>query len=186
MTVSFHKYGEYFPGTGELRVSDLKVLLSLINSDLSSGCWRDEGQVLCTELPPSRWYLRWKLQICVWACGHFRCYPHITIDQSPGHPTSNGVLRSIGHRPTMWYRLTFRRQTWLPQSFDAGWINFFFLETSFWFWRTGHANCVRFVKSFNKPLLLLGGGGYTMRNVSRAWAYETGLAAGFELAPGEI
>lgn len=58
MTVSFHKYGEYFPGTGELRVSDLKVLLSLIRIDLSSGCWRDEGQVLCTELPPSRWYLR--------------------------------------------------------------------------------------------------------------------------------
>lgn len=48
----------------------------------------------------------------------------------------------------------------------------------------GHANCVKFVKSFNKPLLLLGGGGYTMRNVSRAWAYETGLAAGVELAPG--
>jgi len=47
----------------------------------------------------------------------------------------------------------------------------------------GHANCVKFVKSFNKPLLLLGGGGYTMRNVSRAWAYETGLAAGVELAP---
>jgi len=23
MTVSFHKYGEYFPGTGELRASDL-------------------------------------------------------------------------------------------------------------------------------------------------------------------
>jgi histone deacetylase 1/2 len=48
----------------------------------------------------------------------------------------------------------------------------------------GHANCVKFVKSFNKPLLLLGGGGYTMRNVSRAWAYETGLAAGVDLAPG--
>lgn len=25
-----------------------------------------------------------------------------------------------------------------------------------------------------------------MRNVSRAWAYETGLAAGVELGPGEI
>jgi histone deacetylase 1/2 len=50
---------------------------------------------------------------------------------------------------------------------------------------TGHANCVKFVKSFNKPLLLLGGGGYTMRNVSRAWAYETGLAAGVELGPGK-
>ena len=48
----------------------------------------------------------------------------------------------------------------------------------------GHANCVKFVKSFNKPLLLLGGGGYTMRNVSRAWAYETGLAAGVELGAG--
>lgn len=47
----------------------------------------------------------------------------------------------------------------------------------------GHANCVKFVKSFNKPLLLLGGGGYTMRNVSRAWAFETGLATGVELAP---
>lgn len=41
-----------------------------------------------------------------------------------------------------------------------------------------------FIKSFNKPLLLLGGGGYTMRNVSRAWAYETGLAAGVELGEG--
>lgn len=46
---------------------------------------------------------------------------------------------------------------------------------------TGHANCVQFIKSFNLPLLLLGGGGYTIRNVSRAWAYETGLAAGVEL-----
>jgi histone deacetylase 1/2 len=43
---------------------------------------------------------------------------------------------------------------------------------------------VKFVKSFNKPLLLLGGGGYTMRNTSRAWAYETGIAAGVELGPG--
>ena len=32
---------------------------------------------------------------------------------------------------------------------------------------------------------MLGGGGYTMRNVSRAWAYETGLAAGVELGSGE-
>ena len=26
----------------------------------------------------------------------------------------------------------------------------------------GHANCVNFMKTFNLPLLLLGGGGYTM------------------------
>jgi histone deacetylase 1/2 len=29
----------------------------------------------------------------------------------------------------------------------------------------GHANCVSFVKTFNIPTLVLGGGGYTMRNV---------------------
>lgn len=48
----------------------------------------------------------------------------------------------------------------------------------------GHADCVKFVQSFNLPLLLLGGGGYTMRNVSRAWAFETGLAVGVELGSG--
>ena len=31
----------------------------------------------------------------------------------------------------------------------------------------GHAECVRFVKSFNVPTLVLGGGGYTLRNVPR-------------------
>jgi histone deacetylase 1/2 len=45
----------------------------------------------------------------------------------------------------------------------------------------GHADCVQFVKKFNLPLLLLGGGGYTLRATSRAWAYETGLAAGVKL-----
>lgn len=29
MTVSFHKYGEYFPGTGDLRVSGLVFLVAL-------------------------------------------------------------------------------------------------------------------------------------------------------------
>lgn len=45
----------------------------------------------------------------------------------------------------------------------------------------GHSDCVEFVKTFNLPLLLLGGGGYTIRNVSRTWAYETGLACGVHL-----
>lgn len=31
----------------------------------------------------------------------------------------------------------------------------------------GHASCVEYVKSFGVPLLVLGGGGYTIRNVSR-------------------
>ena len=39
----------------------------------------------------------------------------------------------------------------------------------------GHAECVDFVKSFNVPTLVLGGGGYTLRNVPRLWAYETAV-----------
>ena len=35
---------------------------------------------------------------------------------------------------------------------------------------------MEFVKSFGKPVLLLGGGGYTIRNVARCWTYETALA----------
>lgn len=42
----------------------------------------------------------------------------------------------------------------------------------------GHSFCVEYMKSFNKPLLLLGGGGYTIRNVSRAWTFETAIALG--------
>ena len=39
----------------------------------------------------------------------------------------------------------------------------------------GHGECVKYVKSFGIPLLVLGGGGYTIRNVSRCWTYETAL-----------
>jgi hypothetical protein len=37
---------------------------------------------------------------------------------------------------------------------------------------------LEFVKKFNLPLMVLGGGGYTVRNVARCWAYETGLCLG--------
>lgn len=39
----------------------------------------------------------------------------------------------------------------------------------------GHAMCVEFMKSYNLPMLVLGGGGYTIRNVARCWSYETSL-----------
>ena len=41
----------------------------------------------------------------------------------------------------------------------------------------GHGDCVRFVQSFGLPVLMLGGGGYTIRNVSRCWSYETSILA---------
>ncbi|GAA5833786.1 hypothetical protein JCM11251_005965 [Rhodosporidiobolus azoricus] len=43
-----------------------------------------------------------------------------------------------------------------------------------------HGECVRFIKSFNLPLLVLGGGGYTIKNVSRCWTYETAVLLGLE------
>ncbi|KAI0747951.1 histone deacetylase RPD3 [Daedaleopsis nitida] len=44
----------------------------------------------------------------------------------------------------------------------------------------GHASCVQYVRKKNIPLLLLGGGGYTVKNVARAWTYETACALGIE------
>ncbi|KAA3679864.1 histone deacetylase 3 [Paragonimus westermani] len=35
--------------------------------------------------------------------------------------------------------------------------------------------CVKMVKTLGLPLLVLGGGGYTVRNVARCWAYETAV-----------
>ena len=48
----------------------------------------------------------------------------------------------------------------------------------------GHAQCVEFVKKFNLPLLLLGGGGYTIRNVARCWTYETSVALEIDIPNG--
>jgi histone deacetylase 1/2 len=49
----------------------------------------------------------------------------------------------------------------------------------------GHAECVKFTKSFGVPTLVLGGGGYTIRNVARCWAYETSVLLGKGI-PNEV
>lgn len=46
-----------------------------------------------------------------------------------------------------------------------------------------HGACVAFTKTFQRPLLVLGGGGYTPRNVARLWAYETSVCIGAEVHP---
>ena len=45
--------------------------------------------------------------------------------------------------------------------------------------------CVTFTKNLGLPVLVLGGGGYTPRNVARCWAYETGLLVDMDM-PTEI
>ena len=49
----------------------------------------------------------------------------------------------------------------------------------------GHAKCVEVVKTFNLPLLMLGGGGYTICHVARCWTYETAVALDCEI-PNEL
>jgi len=39
-----------------------------------------------------------------------------------------------------------------------------------------HGACVRLVKAWGLPTMILGGGGYTIKNVARCWTYETALA----------
>ena len=49
----------------------------------------------------------------------------------------------------------------------------------------GHAECVDYIRRYNLPLLLIGGGGYTIRNVARCWTYETSTALNCDIANGE-
>jgi acetoin utilization deacetylase AcuC-like enzyme len=39
----------------------------------------------------------------------------------------------------------------------------------------GHGECVKFIKDWNIPTIVLGGGGYTVKNVARCWTYETSI-----------
>ena len=49
----------------------------------------------------------------------------------------------------------------------------------------GHGECVSYMRSFGLPMLVCGGGGYTMRNVARCWTYETSLLVGQDI-PDEL
>ena len=133
MTVSFHKYGEYFPGTGELR-------------DIGVG----QGKNYSVNFP-----LRDGIDD--------RSYKDIfepVIGKVMEYYRPEAIVLQCG-----------------GDSLSGDRLGCFNLSM------VGHANCVNFVKSYNVPVLVLGGGGYTMRNVSRTWAYETGLLVGQHMGP---
>ncbi|PYI01988.1 hypothetical protein BO78DRAFT_400924 [Aspergillus sclerotiicarbonarius CBS 121057] len=128
MTVSFHKYGEYFPGTGELR-------------DIGVG----QGKYYAVNFP-----LR------------------DGIDDISYKSIFEPVIKSVME----WYRPEAVVLQCGGDSLSGDRLGCFNLSMR------GHANCVNFVKSFNLPTMILGGGGYTMRNVARTWAFETGILVG--------
>ncbi|KAJ9612946.1 histone deacetylase [Cladophialophora chaetospira] len=128
MTVSFHKYGEYFPGTGELR--DIGVGLGkhyAVNFPLRDG-----------------------------------------IDDT----SYKGIFEPVIRATMEYYQPSAVVLQCGGDSLSGDRLGCFNLSMK------GHANCVQFVKSFNLPTLILGGGGYTMRNVARTWAFETGCLVG--------
>ena len=133
MTVSFHKYGEYFPGTGELR-------------DIGVG----QGKYYAVNFP-----LR------------------DGIDDKSYKAIFEPVIKNVME----WYRPEAVVLQCGGDSLSGDRLGCFNLSMK------GHANCVNYVKSFGLPTLVLGGGGYTMRNVSRTWAYETGLLVGQNMGP---
>ncbi|RCI03569.1 histone deacetylase [Rhizopus stolonifer] len=133
MTVSFHKYGEFFPGTGELKdVGVQKGKYYSVNVPLRDGI--DDNSYQTTFEPVIEKVMEW-----------YR--PAAVVLQCGGDSLSGDKLGC--------FNLSMK----------------------------GHANCVKFVKKFNLPTLVLGGGGYTMRNVARAWAYETGVVVGQDIGP---
>ena len=46
---------------------------------------------------------------------------------------------------------------------------------------SAHGECVAFTKAFGVPTLVVGGGGYTIRNVARCWTYETSVLTGTQV-----
>ncbi|CEL99810.1 unnamed protein product [Vitrella brassicaformis CCMP3155] len=130
MTVSFHKFGDFFPGTGDITdVGAQKGKYYSVNVPLQDGIDNESFLALFRPI----------MNKCV------EVYRPGAIVLQCGADSLHGDR--LGK-----FNLTIQ----------------------------GHAACVKHCQSFNIPLLVLGGGGYTIRNVARCWTYETGVILGDE------
>ncbi|CAJ2651084.1 histone deacetylase 19-like [Trifolium pratense] len=131
MTVSFHKFGDYFPGTGDVR-------------DIGYG----KGKYYSLNVP---------------------------LDDGIDDESYHSLFKPIMGKVMEIFRPGAVVLQCGADSLSGDRLGCFNLSIK------GHAECVKYMRSFNVPLLLLGGGGYTIRNVARCWCYETGVALGIEL-----
>ncbi|KAH7974900.1 hypothetical protein HPB49_021011 [Dermacentor silvarum] len=132
MTCSFHKYGEYFPGTGDLRdIGAGKGKYYAVNFPLRDGI-DDESYESIFQPLISKVMEMYQPSAVVLQCG----------------------ADSLSGDRLGCFNLTLK----------------------------GHGKCAEFVRRYNLPLLQLGGGGYTIRNVARCWTYETAVALGVDIA----
>ncbi|KAF9671595.1 hypothetical protein SADUNF_Sadunf12G0063900 [Salix dunnii] len=130
MTVSFHKYGEFFPGTGHIK-------------DIGVGKGKNYALNIPLQGGTDDEYFRGMFQPLI---------QKVMEVYQPG-----AVVLQCG-----------------ADSLSGDRLGCFNLSVK------GHADCLRFIRSFNVPLMVLGGGGYTIRNVARCWCYETAVAVGVE------
>lgn len=126
MTCSFHMYGEFFPGSGDINEIGTKSGKNYsVNFPLKEGL-DDEGFEFVYKPVLDKIYQVYNPNVVVMCCG------------------ADSIS---GDRLGVW-NLSLK----------------------------GHASAVEYIKKWNIPLVLLGGGGYTPRNVARCWTYETALA----------
>ncbi|GHP12359.1 histone deacetylase [Pycnococcus provasolii] len=131
MTVSFHKYGDYFPGTGAL-------------DDVG----HDVGKYYSLNVP-----LRDGVDDAAYETLFVPIMSKVMERYQPGAVVFQGGADSLSGDRLGCFNLSIK----------------------------GHALCLKHMLKYNVPLLVLGGGGYTIRNVARCWAYETACCLGQEL-----
>ncbi|KAG9293824.1 hypothetical protein G9A89_019162 [Geosiphon pyriformis] len=125
MTLSFHNYGDFFPGTGDI-------------NDIGYG----KGKYYAVNVP---------------------------LRDGIDDTTYKTIFEPVVTHVIEWYQPSVIVLQCGADSLSGDRLGTFNLST------IGHGECVRFVKKFNIPMLVLGGGGYTIRNVPRCWAYETAI-----------
>jgi len=135
MTVSFHKYGNFFPGTGHMYET---------------------------------------------GAGSGRCYSvNVPLKEGMDDMSYEFIFQPIMQKVMQFYRPSVVVLQCGADSLSGDRLGCFNLSTR------GHGKCVEFMKKYNVPLMLLGGGGYTLRNVARLWAYETSICCEDDL-PNEL
>jgi len=132
LTVSFHKFGEYFPGTGD--VKDVGANL---------------GKYYSVNFP---------------------------LKDGMDDTSYQGIFKPVIARIMELYRPGAIVLQCGADSLTGDRLGCFNLSIN------GHAECVRFVLAQKVPTLILGGGGYTIRNVSRCWTFETSVVLGQEIS----
>lgn len=131
LCVSFHKFGDYFPGTGAI-------------DDIGAG----PGKYYSVNYPLNE--------------GN----DDFTFEQA-----FKPVMREIMAR----FKPTAIVHQCGTDSLSGDRLGLFNLSIK------GHAEAVAFMRTFGVPILLCGGGGYSLRNVARCWTFETAVALGKEI-----